>query len=304
MRNNMSRIVRYLLILYKLKKPNRYVEIGELIRYLEDQMSFRGYEAGISKRTIQRDLNDILEIFGLEIKHRRGYGYHIAEREEDPMFGFEELLMNFDLLTSLDSECHTRGYIIPEHHRPVGSDNLPQIIRSIKEHRELHFDYILVRHNDAVISPTVKPYFLKESLGLWYLVAVDEDNKLKTYGIDRISKLQVLDIEFKRDKSIDPDRLFKDSFGIWDDPGTPVEEIELSYSALDGKFLKHNPLHSSQTILEDTSEEFRIRLRLKITNDFVMALLSRSNSLTVIKPESLKIRIRDIYERALQRNKC
>ena len=299
----MSRIVRYLLILYKLKGRVRYVEGKMLIRYLENQMSYRGYDAGISLRTIQRDIKDILDIFGVEIRHKKGYGYYIAEREEDPLFRYEELLMNFDLLTALDTECHSRGYIIPEHHRPLGSDNLPQILSAIKDHREIYFDYTLVRHDDAVISPRVRPYFIKESLGLWYLVGVDAENKLKTYGIDRISRLQVLDNVFKRDKEIDPDKLFKDCFGIWDDADTPVEEIELSYSALDGKFLKNNPLHHSQTILTDTPEEFRIRLNLKITNDFVMALLSRSKSLTVIKPESLRLQIKNIYEDALERNK-
>lgn len=299
----MSRIVRYLLILYKLKGRVRYVEGKMLIRYLENQMSYRGYDAGISLRTIQRDIKDILDIFGVEIRHKKGYGYYIAEREEDPLFRYEELLMNFDLLTALDTECHSRGYIIPEHHRPLGSDNLPQILSAIKDHREIYFDYTLVRHDDAVISPRVRPYFIKESLGLWYLVGVDAENKLKTYGIDRISRLRVLDNVFKRDKEIDPDKLFKDCFGIWDDADTPVEEIELSYSALDGKFLKNNPLHHSQTILTDTPEEFRIRLNLKITNDFVMALLSRSKSLTVIKPESLRLQIKNIYEDALERNK-
>lgn len=299
----MSRIVRYLLILYKLNGRSRYVEGKELIQYLENQMVYRGYDAGISLRTIQRDITDILDIFGVEIRHKKGSGYHIAERDEDPLFRYEQLLMDFDLLTSLDSECHSRGYIIPEHHRPVGSDNLPLILSAIKDHREIYFDYTLVRHNDAVISPVVKPYFIKESLGLWYLVGMDIENKLKTYGIDRISRLQVLDKEFKIDKRVDPDKLFKDCFGIWDDAETPVEEIELSYSALDGKFLKSNPLHHSQKILADSPEEFRISLNLKITNDFVMALLSRSKSLMVIKPESLKLEIKKIYEKALERNK-
>ena len=299
----MSRIVRYLLILYKLNGRVMFVPTEDLIGYLENQMSYRGFETGISKRTVQRDIVDILDIFGVEIKHKKGHGYYIAERDDDPQFRYEELLMDFDLLTALDSECHSRGYIIPEHHRPVGSDNLPLIIQAIKDHCEVCFDYTLVRHNDMVTHPTVKPYFIKESLGLWYLVAVDSGGVLKTYGVDRIDNLRVLEKEFKRDKNIDPDKLFKDSFGIWDSPDMPVEEIELSYSPLDGKFLKNNPLHHSQVVLADTSEEFRIRLRLKITNDFIMALLSRSKSLTVIKPQSLRLTIKDIYEKALERNR-
>lgn len=303
MKQNMGRIVRYLLILYKLKGPKKYVETRELIDYLENQMANRGFHAGISQRTIQRDKDDILDIFGVEINHRKGEGYYISNLYEGAPAKYEELLMDFDLLTALDPETHARGYIIPEHHRPVGSDNIPELIEAIKQRSEIRFEYTLLRKGDALVYPVVRPYFIKQSLGLWYLVGMDGDNKLKTYGIDRISRLQVLNTTFRRDEGVDADSLFKDCFGIWDDPATPVEEIELSYSALDGKFLKRNPLHRSQKVLVDTEEEFRIQLNLKITNDFVMALLSRSNSLTVVRPLSLRERVRDVYLRALERHR-
>ena len=83
----------------------------------------------------------------------------------------------------------------------------------------------------------------------------------------------------------------------------PIEEVELSYSPLDGYFLKTTPLHSSQEVLADTDNEFRIKLQIRITNDFVMALLARSNSLTVIKPLSLRKRINEVYQQAIMRNK-
>ena len=71
---------------------------------------------------------------------------------------------------------------------------------------------------------------------------------------------------------------------------------------MDGSFLKSNPLHHSQEIITDNEMEFRIRLRLRITNDFVMALLSRSSSLTVINPLHLRERIRKVYEEAIKRH--
>jgi hypothetical protein len=52
----------------------------------------------------------------------------------------------------------------------------------------------------------------------------------------------------------------------------------------------------------DTREEFRVQVHLRVTNDFVMELLSRSRSLTVIAPDSLRERVRAIYEAALKRN--
>ena len=110
------------------------------------------------------------------------------------------------------------------------------------------------------------------------------------------------DETFARRNIINVAELFSECYGIWNDEQIPIEDIELSYSPLDGRVLKSLPLHRSQHILIDDDKEFRIALRLRITNDFVMALLSRSTSLTVIKPESLRNRVRDIYREALRRN--
>lgn len=303
MNQNMGRLIRYILIINRLSGAKKFVPADELIDYLNLQMEIRGYEIGISVRTLQRDFNDIAEMFEVNIKNKRGYGYYIVDTLDNPTCDYDQLLLNFDLLTSVSKDSDVSGYLLPEHHRPRGSENIPLLINAIKNRLEVQFEYVLVRQDDKIISKRVKPYFLKESLGLWYLVAFDEKERLKCYGLDRIHNLMETSNTFRRDNSIDASTLFKDSYGIWDDPAIPVEEIELSYSPLDGKFLKAMPLHHSQEIISDNEEEFRIRVRLRITNDFVMTLLSRSSSLTVIKPLSLRERVRDVYQRALERNK-
>ena len=303
MNQNMGHLIRYILIINRLSGAKKFVPADELIDYLNLQMEIRGYEIGISVRTLQRDFNDIAEMFEVNIKNKRGYGYYIVDTLDNPTCDYDQLLLNFDLLTSVSKDSDVSGYLLPEHHRPRGSENIPLLINAIKNRLEVQFEYVLVRQDDKIISKRVKPYFLKESLGLWYLVAFDEKERLKCYGLDRIHNLMETSNTFRRDNSIDASTLFKDSYGIWDDPAIPVEEIELSYSPLDGKFLKAMPLHHSQEIISDNEEEFRIRVRLRITNDFVMALLSRSSSLTVIKPLPLRERVRDVYQRALERNK-
>lgn len=110
-----------------------------------------------------------------------------------------------------------------------------------------------------------------------------------------------MDCKFKREE-INADELFKDCNGIWSQMDKPVENIEVEYSALDWAFIKTLPIHHSQKIISEDENTVRIGLRLKVTNDFVMELLSRSNSLKVIKPESLRQRIKDIYTEALKRN--
>lgn len=299
----MSRLIRDILIINMLSGKRKYIPADELIDALNLKMEMRGFPAGMTIRTLQRDIRDIELMFRIEIKNRRGFGYYIAEKDDRPDIIFEELLLNFDLLTSVSNESHSAGYILPEHHRPKGSELMAPLIKAIKDCETIKFNYTFYRKGNRVRGITAQPHFLKQSLGLWYLLAFDETKCLKSYGIDRISELEFTGEQFKRDMSVNTNEMYKDCYGIWDAPGAPVEEVELSYSPLDGSFLKAYPLHSSQEILEDNDKEFRIRLKIKVTNDFVMGLLSRSKSLTVIRPLSLREHIRDIYREALERNK-
>ena len=73
---------------------------------------------------------------------------------------------------------------------------------------------------------------LKESQQRWYLAGYDTDGELKTFGMDRMSHVTVIASEkFRRNEDIDIPSLFRESFGIWNNPSDPVEEIVLKYDA-------------------------------------------------------------------------
>ena len=297
-----------MLIVNHLDGNDVYVMPDDLIRHLAQACEVRGVEfpkdRSAALRTIQRDLRRIWELMAITIEYARNNGYYIKEREDsDAVYRYDKLLSDYDMLTAVDPKSTLSEYIIAERHRPLGSSNLYPVLEAIKERRYIEFDYTLVRHDNMVRHYRVAPHFIKEDQQRWYIIA-RQDDRFKIFSIDRISSLEVdYDSEFLRDNSYDPHTAFEHCYGIWDDPALPVEEIQLSYDALDGSFLKRVPLHATQTVLVDTPDEFRIRLRLRITNDFVMALLSRSRSLTVVKPLSLRQRIYDTLLSAAARNK-
>ena len=293
---------RMLVIVNKLKGKQMYVPKDELEKYVARCMESRGYSS-VHFRTLERDFKEIAELFGIVIDHDKIHnGYYIKNQDEKLMERYEQLLLNFDLLNALADNNHLSSYVLAEHHRPLYSEWLPQLIDAIKHTHPVTFRYLLVRHDNEMTEKKVLPHFLKESNQRWYLLAYEGDT-LKTFGVDRIRELRVVDHEtFKRNTSIDVQSLFRDCYGIWNQTDIPVEDIELKYDALDGSFLKSMPLHHSQQIVVDTPEEFRVTLRLRITNDFVMELLSRSRSLEVIRPLYLRERVRQVYEEALKRN--
>ena len=53
-------------------REKKYIPADELISYLNLQMELRGYEVGLSIRTLQRDIAEIERMFEIEIKNRRG----------------------------------------------------------------------------------------------------------------------------------------------------------------------------------------------------------------------------------------
>lgn len=292
-------LIRYMLTIDRLQRSSRPIPTQELLDYVNDEMEKRAFRS-VSLRTLQRDFIDIELQFGFKVKSN-GREYTIERSSGYLPHRFDEMMLDFDLLSALNSDAHLQQFVLAEHHRPIGSRLMFPLIQAIRSTHSIEFDYVLYRSGGEIVHKKVEPHFLKESNQRWYLLAKEGDT-LKSFGLDRIRALQVLPRQFVRDVSIDVDTLFRDCYGIWDDPKLPIEDIVLSYDALDGRFLKSAPLHHTQHILVDTEDEFRISLRLRITNDFVMELLSRSRSLTVIRPRSLRERVRKVYEEALKRH--
>lgn len=295
----LNQIKRLSAIVNKLSGISEYVSKEELLEAMSGDMAENG---SYTLRTLQRDIRTIEEVFGMEIENVKGEGYRIVGW--DPVYTdrFKELLSEFEILSTVGSDSGTRDYIIPEQRKMTFSVDIQKVLRSIKQRRKVRFSYSLPRLGGKEAEYLAEPYFLKQSQNRWYLVAMVE-GILKCFELGRFVSFKVLDEEFSRDESVQAENLFRDCFGIWDDPKMSVEDIRLRFSPLDGRFIKTLPIHSFQKIVAETNEYVEVTLRLKITNDFVMALLSRSSSIEILAPQSLKDRMNAIWAAALERNK-
>lgn len=295
--------IRRMLLIVNAVRQREGITKQELLDHINNNMElYYGYNP-IGERTLQRDLSEIEMLFCVSIKFNRGANrYHIQEDRETYEQRMSELLMNFDLLNAIGNDSRLSSFVLAEHHRPQHSEWLPALIKAIKETRPITFNYVDYRRGNSIMEHHAEPHYLKESNRRWYLLGM-EDGRMKTFGVDRIRDLEIsYSRTFTRTSNVNVAELFKDCYGIWNDERMPIEDIELRYSPLDGRFIKSVPIHHSQRILADNDEEFRIALRLRITNDFVMELLSRSKSLEVIRPQRLREEIRRIYEEAIKRN--
>lgn len=225
---------RQLLILGKVRAARKPIPRDELMDYINSKLEY-DEEHTISTKTPERDIRAIEDLFKITISYNRTkQGYYIADDMRQYDDRINELLINFDLLNSISRDSNLSTYVLAEHHRPAYSEWLAPLVNAIKRTRHVAFDYVNYRRNNATTRVKVRPHYLKESDRRWYLLAYEGDT-MKTYGVDRIRNLGILDGKpFTRNTDIDVAQLFKDCYGIWNDESIPVEETELRYDALDG----------------------------------------------------------------------
>ena len=296
-------LYRMLTIVRKLERHG-HVPVEEFVRMVNDEMALVDERyADCSLRTLQRDFRTIEELFGITVSCYPQLGYYIAERDENSDF-YGSLIGGLDVMSFIGADSGLRKYIIPDFRVPVVTVDLSAVLSAVRNCQVIEFDYNLVRKG-IVVHKRVEPQFVKQSQQRWYVVGTDEsDGQRKIFSLDRMTELSVdTSTVFKRESDSDIPSLFRESFGIWNDADAPVEEIVLKYDALDGAFLKTLPLHGSQTVVAEDSDSVTFRLNLRITNDFVMEILSRSRSVEVLAPLHLRLRVHDVLEAAAERNK-
>jgi len=277
----------------------------ELIDSVQNQITYFDDtdRIGVSKSTIRRDLKEIRNSFYIEIKYSKAEnGYYILE-DEYGLSDFEELCEQLDLL-GVFADKKIPNFVFIEKRKPKGTEHLLPLIHAIKNRLVTDFFY-LKYDNSYSHTRKVEPYALKKFKDRWYLLAPEIDGKfsergmIKTWGLDRVENLNITHKLFNRNVRIDIEEEFKNSFGIYSDKDKKVEEVILSFTPQGGKYNESFPLHESQETLIDNEQEFRIKLNVKLTYDFIMELLSQSEKMKVVAPAHLRDTLIEIHKKAI-----
>lgn len=300
-------ISRYLLILKKLKaKP--FSTFEEIQSYFYNQMDYLQKQddtlnIGFSKRTFQRDIKEIRNIFGIDIEFSKSQkGYFISQDEIENM-NFQRMIEAFDMFNSLNIAKDLKPYIHLEKRRPQGTENIYGLLHAIKNNLQIKFSYQKYWEDELSLR-TVEPYALKEFKNRWYVLTKDKsDNKIKSFALDRLTNLEITSKSFEYPKTFDVEEYYHYCFGIINPNGINPEEIILSFEPHQGKYIKSLPLHESQEIIIDNEFELQIKLKLCITFDFIMELLSYAESMKVIRPKSLIKEIKESHLKAFTQYK-
>jgi len=291
-------LLRHRLVINKLRsKPCTFKEIYS---YLKDNDEFSEYILTCSLRTFQRDLKTIATFYNLEIEYNKSQKvYEIVYEVEDKQQ--VRLMESMEVFNALNITGNISKHLLLENRNPSGTQHLSELLNASKYKLQISFIYEKYSE-DNIKERNVKPLAIKEARHRWYLVAEDiKDDKIKTFGLDRISDLKVSRINFDTPLNFDPEETFKNSFGIINGNDKHPQKILLSFTRIEGSYVKSLPLHHSQELIMENDNECRFQYYLLPTYDFTMEILSYGNQVEVLEPLKFRYEVAEKLKSALHR---
>jgi len=264
-------------------KGDHYPTKKELLNDLKD----KGFKLG--PRQFDRHLVVLRDEFGIAIEYdifKKGYFINPeGKRDLDAFIKFLELMLSSNILIeSFKDWKNAKDYISFESIGNLkGIEHLNLLLDAVKNKNLISFSHRSFESDDGV-NYQIQPYLLKEYQNRWYIIGVVEGKKeLRTFGIDRISDLKVLDENFIPNPKINPLKNFEHVIGLYYSDLDP-EEVILSFTPQQGNYIRTLPLHHSQEILLDDDEEFRIKIFVVPNFELRQKILMLGDSVEVIEP--------------------
>ena len=247
-----------------------------------------------TERTMQRDLKTIREMCFIDIKYSRLHNGYFIDRDSE--HDFHEWMQIFELFNRsnvinevLLKKPGTIEYIdfdqsVAQHHEQL----FPTLLNAIIERRKIKFTYTRF-WEDNPIQIDLAPQLLKEYLNRWYIVGTNAEGEFRSYALDRITQFELLASTF-RPQVKNPKKLFYNVIGLYSE--NELEKVVLSYQPFQGKYIKSQPLHTSQKILIDNAKELRIELTVCPNYELEEQILKQGEHVQVIEPAWLREHIK------------
>ena len=254
----------------------------------------------LSRTSFYRHKEAILNMMGIIIECEKNTNkYFISNPEEldDDSIG-RWMLSTLTVNNALSDCAGIKNRILLEN-APSGEEFLEPVINAIKTDHRLKMGYR--KFNSEGYVKVICPYALKRFQQRWYLLALNDEEKMRIYAIDdRTMMMEMTDQTFEMPEDFSPEEYFAEYFGVLTD-GTPLAHIVIRAYGKMASYLHTLPLHDSQKELERTDEYTDYSLDLRPTADFVGELLSYDEGVEVLEPADLRLKIREKLRRMLNR---
>ena len=315
---NKSALLRYRIIDACLTNHLRkYPSMEYIIRKIEEQLG-----TTLSNSMFTKDIENMRKIYSAPIQYDRfqkGYCY------TEPDFSIASFPLSHDEIEALDfstallqqlkgtsmfhhfetainkvidgyriskilGKSETQLLQVEEPVKAEGSHWLEPILKGITENKCLAILYH--GFGRAEKEHVFSPYLLKEYRNRWYAVGYSYTaNNILILALDRIEGVKNSTAKYVADHDFSPADFFKYSFGITQLNDGKAETVELLFKPVQAPYILSQPLHHSQQIISDDKNGLRIRLKVYITQELIMCILSYAANVKVLAPKKLSKQI-------------
>ena len=257
----------------------------------------------LARRTFFHYRDGVEEMFDINIQcDRSTFEYYIADVGEDTNARLRSWLVDSVSLSGMLSNARDISNRIILENVPSAREHLPIIIEALKQNRRIVFSYKSYQRKLPSDGIVLEPYFVKIFKQLWYVIGLNvKDGVIKTYALDRISNLTLLQDTFIMPADVNPSEFFKDCFGIITNQNK-AKRIVLRVEPTQAKYLRALPLHSSQK--EEVHDRYSLfTYKMRITYDLKEEIMSHGAAIEVLEPKELKMLICNELEQAIDNYK-
>ena len=257
----------------------------------------------LARRTFFHYRDGVEEMFDINIKcDKATFEYYIDDKDGEDNARLRSWLVDSVSMSGTLSNARDISSRIMLENVPSAREHLPVVIDALKQNRRIRFSYKSYTRALPTDGIVLEPYFVKIFKQLWYVIGLNvKDGQVKTYSLDRMSNLNLLQDLFDMPENVNPSEFFKDCFGIITNQNS-AKRIVLRVEPTQAKYFRALPLHSSQQ--EEVHDNYSIfTYKMRITYDLKEELMSHGASIEVLEPQELKTLILTELEQALNNYK-
>lgn len=243
------------------------------------------------RRTFVDHVEAIYNAFGINICCNTYNEYYIDKDESNPTSGW--IVDSFSINNMLNEAKTMKNRIILEE-VPSGRTWLTLILRAMKNNNCLEITHRSFK-KDSATTRIMQPYFIQAHNRRWYLYAVNEENgKMLTLALDRMSKVEMLSKTFKLPKNYNPEDYLSKGYGVSIYEEVSPELIKVKTTSYAANFLRSLPMHESQREIEQNEEYSIFEFYLPPVYEFYYDILHRGESVEILSPEIVRRKFSEI----------
>ena len=327
MATNKNALIRYKVLDTCFRNSGRRYFIDDLLEACDKVLSeIDLLSNGISRRQLFEDISfmESEEGWSIELTKERE-GKKVFYRYTNPSFSINNMPLNEveinQLKSAIDILSQFKGMpqfewiheLVPKLKQGLAPDDVSNTIIEFDNNEYLKgIEFLGQLHNaifyKQVLSISYKPfeadnpydlvlhpYFLKQYNNRWFLFGYNSENQKFDWNLalDRIVAVKELNVEYKKNTEIDWLDYFEDIIGVTKPAGEKTEAVVLHFIGKTGNYMETKPIHGSQKSRWLDDDTLEITLDIIINYELERFILSYSDSVTVIYPQSLADRIKN-----------